>query len=219
MKQPEVLFEDPFLLVLNKPAGLSVQGGQGAGLALDSLLARLYKPRPLLVHRLDRDTSGVIVTAKTREAAAACASLFTGGAGMEKHYLALCAGSLDKKGRVEKSLQVKGREREALTCYVRRAYSRRLDCSLADMEPATGRMHQIRRHLAALGRPILGDGKYGDYGLNRELKKKTGLKRLLLHALSIRFPHPLGGGVVAAEAPLPDHFTDFLEQAGIALPR
>ena len=77
MKRISVLYEDDKLLVLNKPAGLPVQGGAGVAVSLDSLLAENYTPRPLLVHRLDRDTSGVIVTTKTKETAAACSALFS----------------------------------------------------------------------------------------------------------------------------------------------
>ncbi|MDR2144805.1 MAG: hypothetical protein LBP29_10595, partial [Treponema sp.] len=86
-------------------------------------------------------------------------------------------------------------------------------CSLLELELATGRTHQIRRHLAGLGFPLLGDDKYGDFALNKRLKKSIGLRRLLLHAFSIRLP----GGLVI-RAPLPDHFIQFLEQAGINAP-
>ncbi|MDR0599548.1 MAG: RluA family pseudouridine synthase [Treponema sp.] len=222
----EVLFEDHALLALNKPAGLSVQGGTGAGLSLDAILARRSGEAPRLVHRLDRDTSGVLVTAKTREAAAACAALFAArDEGLKKRYLAACAGLTGERGTIDETLLVKGREREARTRYTRRAFAGEPaaggegggigPCSLLELEPATGRTHQIRRHLARLGHPVLGDDKYGDFALNRVLRKTMGLKRLLLHAVSLYLPPSLVEGGVEIRAPLPDYFREFLERTGL----
>ncbi|MCL1815086.1 MAG: RluA family pseudouridine synthase [Treponema sp.] len=220
MKNITVLFEDERLLVLNKPAGLSVQGGSGVDSSLDSLLSQTYKTRPFLVHRLDRDTSGVIVTAKTRESAAACSALFSGRqGGLKKSYLALCAGELNKKGIINETLVIRGREMEARTSYVRLDYADGNGVpsgfSLAQLEPGTGRMHQIRRHLAQSGHPILGDDKYGDFALNKKLKKSLGLKRLLLHASSIYLPPSLVKGGLLISTPLPDHFLDLIEKTGL----
>ncbi|MDR2701171.1 MAG: RluA family pseudouridine synthase [Spirochaetaceae bacterium] len=230
MKNITVLFEDDDFLVLNKPAGLPVQGGAGVGASLDSLLTEAYKNRPFLVHRLDKDTSGVIVTAKTRESAAACSALFAAPAGLHKRYLALCAGMLEEKGIISETLLVKGRELTAETSY------RRLACanfpaaaglpgdagspanhpfsgavSFLELQPATGRMHQIRRHLAQANCPVLGDDKYGNFALNKRMHKSLGLKRLLLHAVSIRLPPSLVKGGIEINAPLPDYFSAVLE--------
>jgi 23S rRNA pseudouridine955/2504/2580 synthase len=222
MKGYEVLFEDDDLLVLNKSAGLSVQGGKGIGVSLDELLSRDYHPRPRLVHRLDKDTSGVLLTAKTQASAARCAAFFDrSSGGLTKGYTAVCAGILPEKGVVTGTLAVRGRELPARTNYTR------LDVfssppgvlrfpgdgpfSLAELVPTTGRMHQIRRHLAGMGHPVLGDDKYGDFTLNRALKKYRGLKRMLLHAYSLYLPDPLVRGGREITAPLPDYFKDFLK--------
>ena len=118
MKGITILFEDENLLVLNKPAGLAVQGGKGIGTSLDSLLAMNRKERPLLVHRLDKDTSGVIVTAKNKESAAACSALFSDHRlGIKKTYLAFCAGILNEKGIINEKLITKGRVLNAQTAY------------------------------------------------------------------------------------------------------
>jgi 23S rRNA pseudouridine955/2504/2580 synthase len=233
MKNIKVLFEDDNFLVLNKPAGLPVQGGAGVGASLDSLLTDAYKSRLFLVHRLDKDTSGVIVTAKTRENAAACSALFASPAGLHKRYLALCAGMPDEKGFIGETLLVKGRELTAETSYLRMACANfPVDAdfpgnagspadhtfsgpvSFLELQPATGRMHQIRRHLARINCPILGDDKYGNFVLNKKLRKSLGLKRLLLHAASIRLPPSLVKGGIEINAPLPDYFSAALEKAG-----
>jgi len=220
MKGITVLFEDDKLLILNKPAGLPVQDGAGVKVSLDSILARTYKSRPLLVHRLDKDTSGVIVTAKTRESAAACSIFFTSHhKGLKKIYLACCAGKLDKKGIIDETLYIKGRGQKARTSYIRLDYAELPvsgGLSLAELEPETGRMHQIRRHLAQSGHPVLGDDKYGDFSLNKQLKKSLGIKRLLLHAFSIFLPPPLIKGGLLISAPPPDYFLELIENTGLS---
>ncbi|MDR2663352.1 MAG: RluA family pseudouridine synthase [Treponema sp.] len=218
MKGYGVLYEDGELLVLDKPAGLSVQGGKGITISLDELLARDYHPRPHLVHRLDRDTSGVLLTAKSPAAAARCAAFFDrSSGGLVKRYAAVCAGILPEKGVITGAIPAKGRrpggrELPARTNYTRLGLSSAPGpFSLAELVPATGRMHQIRRHLAGTGCPILGDDRYGDFTLNRELKKSFGLKRMLLHARSLYLPDPLVRGGREITAPLPDYFKNFLE--------
>ncbi|GHU13396.1 RNA pseudouridine synthase [Spirochaetia bacterium] len=210
MKGVAILYEDDELLVLNKPSGLAVQGGAGVGASLDTLLSAGGAPH-FLVHRLDRDTSGIILTAKTSEAAARCAAFFRDGR-VEKHYLALCAGSPPEQGHISEELAVRGKKRPAETSYrliARGSLSGEFPCSLLDLKPATGRLHQLRRHLSGRGFPILGDDKYGDFALNRALRKNAALKRLLLHAVSLSFP-----GFPLVCAPLPEHFVRILELAG-----
>ena len=225
MKGITILYEDQNFLILNKPAGLPVQGGRGIENSLDSLLAMNRKQRPLLVHRLDKDTSGVIVTAKTRETAAACSALFSKEKeGLKKTYFAICAGKLDKTGTIYESLLIKGKVLKAETSYtcnhtasigIPGEPDNSLYISLAEILPSTGRMHQIRRHLAQKGRPVLGDDKYGDFALNKKLKKHCGIKRLLLHAFSIYLPPSLIKGGLEVSAPLPDYFLDVIKMAGI----
>ncbi|MDR1098923.1 MAG: RluA family pseudouridine synthase [Treponema sp.] len=222
MKRVDILFENDEVLVLNKPAGLAVQGGAGVAVSLDRLLEKTYYPRPLLVHRLDQDTSGVILTAKNRDAAARFSRLFAeekprpggpGGAGrtLIKQYRAICAGTPpEESGLIEYSLDIRDMEKTARTAYKRLGGSG--EFSLLELELGTGRTHQIRRHLAKIGNPVLGDDKYGDFGLNKRLRKDRGLRRLLLHAYRLVIPAgPDGSGGLDISAPLPEYFTPFLE--------
>jgi len=204
-----VLFENDSCLVLNKPTGLSVQGGKGVKVSLDSILSENCSPRPFLVHRLDRDTSGIILVAKTKEAARIFSALFAGGeTGAQskrrviiKKYLGVCSGSpKPEQGVIRLGLDVKAKGRKeagrAMVCKVSETSYRivstgdvgGIDCSLLELELGTGRMHQIRRHLALIGHPLLGDDKYGDFPLNRQLRKAVGLKHLLLHASRLIIP-------------------------------
>jgi 23S rRNA pseudouridine955/2504/2580 synthase len=219
------MYENEFCMVFIKPAGLAVQGGERVGVSLDSLLARQYKNRPYLVHRLDKDTSGLILTTKTREAAAAFSALFAGrragpgsGGGLTKQYLAVCAGVPDPpEGIIREPLDLRGRSRdprwghsqESLTSY--RLLEAGEGFSLLKLELGTGRMHQIRRHLAHIGRPVLGDDKYGDFPLNRAFRRERGLKHLLLHAARLvipPFPPFLPQGL-DLRAPLPGYFAPY----------
>jgi 23S rRNA pseudouridine955/2504/2580 synthase len=221
MKNITLLFENDHCLVLNKPAGLAVQGGEGVAVSLDSLLAAAYSPRPLLIHRLDKDTSGVILVAKTREAAARLSPLFAGGPagerGIQKLYLGICAGRPDPpRGLIETDLAFRSSARRARTFY------RCLDPGSAGQDPAfsrlelelgTGRTHQIRRHLASIGHPILGDDKYGDFALNKRLRKERGLTRLLLHSARLVIPEALCGFPLDVSADPPAYFEAFLASA------
>jgi 23S rRNA pseudouridine955/2504/2580 synthase len=219
MKRIEVLFENEFCLVLNKPAGLAVQGGEGVGASLDRILEGEYSPRPLLVHRLDKDTSGVILAAKGPEAAARFSAVFAGseGRGVKKQYLALCAGlPQPREGIIRIDLDIRGRtgavsRKKSETSYRLAEISPEEGFSLLELELGTGRMHQIRRHLAQIGYPILGDDKYGDFALNRILRKTRGLRRFLLHSARLCIDGSLAGFPegIDARAPLPGYFGSF----------
>ena len=216
MKRIDLVFENRNCLIFNKPPGLPVQGGEGIEVSLDSILTKTSPLRPLLVHRLDKDTSGLILTAKNREAAARFSALFAGRA-ILKQYLAVCAGlPRPPEGRVRLTLEVRGRKKESETRYRVLAsevlelpgFGKRLETSLLELELGTGRTHQIRRHLAGIGCPVLGDDKYGDFALNKKLRQETGLKRLFLHAYRLRIPEipdllPQGLDI---SAPPPEHF-------------
>ena len=221
-----VLFENDHCLVLNKPPGLSVQGGEGVKTSLDSILSETISPRPFLVHRLDRDTSGLILTAKTKEDAAWFSSLFAKNRTLTKRYLGVCSGIIKPdQGLITLSLEVKGKgavQKKSETHYrlVSSAQCRlpneadgELSFSLLELELGTGRMHQIRRHLSLLGHPLLGDDKYGDFALNRKLKKAFGLKHLLLHASRLIIPpSPKFPDGLDVSAPLPAYFSRFVEE-------
>jgi 23S rRNA pseudouridine955/2504/2580 synthase len=185
MKNLEILFEDDFLIAINKPAGLAVQGGKGVKFSIDKILAEIYSPAVLLVHRLDKDTSGVLVAAKGRETAARVSRLFGSGRGIKKQYIAVCSGCPEKKeGVITQELNIRGVMKNSITKYKvikNGKLPAEEEYSVLEIELGTGRMHQIRRHLAMIGNPILGDDKYGDFSLNKKLRK-AGIRRLLLHA-------------------------------------
>ncbi|MDR3167857.1 MAG: RluA family pseudouridine synthase [Treponema sp.] len=223
MKNIPILFENEECLVLNKPAGLPVQGGTGVGRSLDTLLGELRSPRPLLVHRLDKDTAGVILVAKTREAAAKFSAIFSGkqlaplsagerkgnpgGRALIKGYRALCAGNSPASGVIQLVLDIRGREKPSRTRY--RRLGGKGDFSLLELELDTGRMHQIRRHLAKIGHPILGDDKYGDFALNKALAKTHRLKGLLLYASRLVIAEEAAGFSLDISIPPPDYFISF----------
>jgi len=208
-------------MVINKPAGLPVQGGEGIKSSLDSILSEKIKPRPLLVHRLDRDTSGLILVAKTKEAARDFSALFANSGTIKKLYLGICSGIINPvEGTINLSLDVRGKGRginikKSETNY--KLLSSGIigsdSWSLLELKLGTGRMHQIRRHLALIGHPLFGDDKYGDFTLNKKLKAQFGLKGLCLHASRLVIP-PLPSLLpdgLDVTAPLPETFSRFLE--------
>jgi len=206
-------------IVVDKPAGLAVQSGSGVGASLDGLISAMRSERPLLVHRIDRDTSGLVLLAKGKAAAAELSRLFSGAGGpkaggaraVTKRYLALCSGRPEKdSGAIKLDVRVHGEAKRAETRYRLVEELEGGEFSLLELELATGRMHQIRIHLAACGNPILGDDKHGDFALNRRLRKERGLRRLLLHAARLVIPLMPDGSRLDVSAPLPDHFRDFM---------
>ena len=226
-KPIEVLYEDNTCLVLNKPAGLAVQGGKAVSISLDSILSEKYSPRPLLVHRLDRDTSGVILVAKTKTAAARFSALMGEGKGITKKYLAICAGRpTADSGIIRLDIDIRGSKKKSETHYKvlqslilpqsgvpasNIEQTGPLKFSLLELELGTGRMHQIRRHLAMTGNPVLGDDKYGDFTLNKNLRKTIKLKHLLLHASRLIIPAGHQVTPLDITAPLPEYFRDFMQ--------
>lgn len=212
-----VLFQDSHVLVLDKPAGLSSQGGRIQAHTLDDLLwafARSNGKRPELVHRLDRDTSGVILAGKTKPALG-----FLGKAvqdrKLKKTYLAMVSGQPNPKvGDIRLALRREeiGRESYMRVCAddlpgAQASHSRYRtlaasdEAALVELEPLTGRMHQLRVHLAAIGHPILGDVRYG----GALTAGGAAVPRLMLHAAQLDFPHPEGGRKTV-EAPAPEDF-------------
>ena len=229
MKEIPLLHEDSFCMIFNKPSGLPVQGGEGVKFSLDSWLSENFSPRPFLVHRLDKDTSGLILVAKTREAARYYSGLFAGKNGgknktAKKYYLGVCSGIPEaQSGVISSGLKTPGKgkmktEKDAETRYrlLTSGSTGFVPCSLLELELKTGRTHQIRRHLLRFGHPILGDDKYGDFLLNKKLKKAFVLKHMLLHASRLILPSfsvpPLE---LDLKAPLPEYFLSFLEAANI----
>jgi len=212
MKNAEILHEDDFSIIVNKPAGLAVQGGKGVKTSLDRLLAEIRSPAPLLVHRLDKDTSGVLLAAKGREAAACFSRLLGSNRKAVKIYTAVCKGQPEKnEGVIKDELFVHGTMKKSETRYrvIKSGLLEpdKLTYSVLEIELGTGRMHQIRRHLAMNGNPVLGDDKYGDFSLNKLLRKTAGLKRLLLHASRLIIKDEFD---IDVTAPLPEYFNIYM---------
>jgi 23S rRNA pseudouridine955/2504/2580 synthase len=230
MLRDAVLYMDDDVIVLNKPPGLAVQGGTGmADKHLDAWLDALAfdGARPKLVHRLDKDTSGVLLLGRTANAAAKLAAAFKSRAA-RKCYWALVAGvPKHRQGRIDAPLaKLPGKAGEKVAVDKDEGkhavtYYRVVDATLKraawlEMEPRTGRTHQLRAHCLLLGTPILGDGKYGG---KDALIEGTGVSRKLhLHARAVRLPHPRTGRPLEVTAPLPPHirasfdFFGFVEQ-------
>ena len=216
-----LLYEDEGLIAANKPAGLAVHGGSGIS---HGVIEQLRAARPEakfleLVHRLDRDTSGLLLLAKKRSVLTAMHELIRTGQ-MDKRYLVLVQGKWPAgkqhvklklqryvTGAGERRVSVDDEGRESHTVFelerVCGAYS------LLQAQLKTGRTHQIRVHLAHLGFPIVGDDKYGDFELNKRLAKQ-GMKRMFLHAWKLAFVHPLTGDRLKLEAPLPPELENFI---------
>jgi 23S rRNA pseudouridine955/2504/2580 synthase len=208
-----VLYEDEDVLALNKPSGLAVQGGTKTTRHVDRLLSAWGEglQRPRLVHRLDRDTSGVLLLGKTPAAAARLSGAFAKRRA-QKTYWALVAGAprppegvielhLVKKGVGDRELVVPADPKDpagqpAETEYVTIARASQRVTWMA-LRPLTGRTHQLRAHMQAIGHPILGDPKYGD---EASAALSEGLK-LQLHARRVTLPHP-SGGMIVVEAPI-----------------
>lgn len=223
-----VIAEDLAILALNKPAGLSSQGGRIKAHTLDDLLwafARSNGKRPELVHRLDRDTSGVILAAKTKPAAGFLGKAIAARK-VKKTYLALIASPPDPPtGVITTPLRREeiGREAYMRPCAADhpdahasesryRTLSSGAGAALVELSPHTGRMHQLRVHLASIGRPILGDIRYG----GALVAGGAAVPRLMLHASKLEFPHPEGGSRTI-EAPAPDDFVMVARAAGLAI--
>lgn len=215
------LFEDEWLLAINKPAGVAVHGGSGISMGvIERLRAERSNPGFLeLVHRLDRDTSGVLLLAKRRSALTRLHAQMREGQ-TDKHYITLVMGRWpNKRQNVRFSLRKyvsAGGERRVVVDEHGAASHTIFDLveqyekfSLLSAHLKTGRTHQIRVHLAHLGYPIAGDDKYGDFSGNKEIAK-LGLKRMFLHARSIAFRHPKSGDPLTIEAALPPELSEFL---------
>src|SRR3954466_14507033 len=216
-----VLLEDEDLLIVDKPSGVAVHGGSGisSGVIENMRVARPALRFLELVHRLDRDTSGVLVLAKKRTALTGLHAQLREGA-VRKHYLALVLGEwVDAKRNVKAALHkyvapsgerrvvVHEEGQQAHTVF--RLIQKFSMYSLLDAELKTGRTHQIRVHLTHVGFPIAGDDKYGDFEANKRLVKQ-GLKRMFLHASSPEFSHPRNAQPVRVEAPLAPELERFL---------
>src|SRR4051812_16376450 len=215
-----VVYEDVALLVIDKPAGIAVHGGSGVSYGvIESLRAARPQAKLLeLAHRLDRDTSGLLIVCKKRSALTELHRQLRDGE-VEKIYIAVvkgrpAEGSFELSEPLHKYVTASGERRVSvreggMVARTRvRVRKRGAEFSLLEVRLLTGRTHQIRVHLAHAGHPVLGDDKYGDFALNRDLQRQ-GVKRLLLHAGRLAFAHPLTGDRLRLEAPLPADLAAF----------
>ena len=228
MAMPPILFEDEHLMAVDKPAGLAAHGGSGIAFGLIERVraARPNQPFLELVHRLDRETSGILLLAKSRRALLQLHDDLR-EARVDKRYLVLVKGDwvndrqhvrlpltkyTTRSGERRVSVDAEGMESHTVFS-LRKRYR---EFSLLEADLKTGRTHQIRVHLSHLGFPIVGDDKYGDFELNKRIARSnpTGnpprLTRMFLHAGAVNFKHPISNRAMALEAPLPVECAEFL---------
>ena len=218
-----IIYEDEAMLVVDKPEGIAVHGGSGVSFGVIEALRR-QRPQAKfleLAHRLDRETSGILLVGKKRLALTALHDMFREhGAGADKRYLVLVKGrwmnaTQHVKLPLHKYLTDSGERRVSVNPEGKAAHTvfrllaRWPEMSLLEAQLKTGRTHQIRVHLAHLGFPILGDEKYGEFTLNKSLKR-DGLKRMALHAWRMAFRHPLSAAPLEFIAPLPESMGNYM---------
>ena len=223
-----IVFEDDRLLALNKPSGLASHGGSGISFGTIESLRALRPNQSLeLVHRLDRDTSGLLIVAKKRSALVQLQALMRedAGSGLTKRYLALLTGRLPdgvltvdaplhiglRQGG-ERHVQVHPQGKPSISHF--RVLERRGGHSYCEVRIETGRTHQIRAHARHIGHAVAGDDKYGDEAVNRRLREQTGLNRLFLHAASLEFTLDDGAAPYLLNAPLAPELAQALDRLG-----
>jgi len=234
LKKIKILYEDEFCLIVNKPAGIAVHPGSKIkyGHSLIDYCVALIRnknpesPEPKLVHRLDKDTSGLVMIAKNDGFLRKIINLLQTGK-IQKIYKTLVRGAFlkdsgtitEKIARREERAQGGGSKytkisinsekgKNSVTHYTVEKYFPKLDASLVEVLLETGRMHQIRIHFASNNHPLAGDQIYGDFRWNRGLQKKFNLKRQALHAFSLQFIHPETGEKIYVESEVPDEITN-----------
>ena len=219
-----IVFEDARLLAINKPSGVASHGGSGISFgAIETMRALRPKDALELVHRLDRDTSGLLVLAKKRSALTELQALMREDGGIAKRYLALLVGRLPNGTMTvdaplhiglrqggERHVQVNPDGKPSLSHF--KALERRGGQSYCEVRIETGRTHQIRVHAQHIGHPIAGDDKYGDPAANKRLREQVGLKRLFLHASTLEFALDGGRAPYLLNAPLAPELIDVLDR-------
>ena len=231
----KVLYEDEHMLAVDKPSGLAIHPGSGitGETLVDQVRAYLarqgvqtpegeFKPSP--AHRLDRETSGVVVVAKTRQAMVRLTEMFTAGEA-DKTYLALAKGRFQREsGSIDLRLAehqqtYASKQQRGVNLQAALTHWKKLDggpeATLLEVTIETGRTHQIRRHLEAIGHPVVGDTKYGDFPFNRIAQRQWGVRRMFLHSARLALAHPLTKKRLIFESPLPQQLADCLPRAGI----
>lgn len=235
----EVLHEDRFLLVVNKPHGVLSHPNPKSSKPQSAAFEGSYDAdrrcftsaagKVWLIHRLDQDTSGVLLAAKDEKTAAACREAFEAES-VRKTYLALCAGGGLKNEGVWLDHLITSHERHQVRTTVRHGqrpnaealyrlvdYSAAHRLSLVEIELITGKTHQIRVQAASRRLPLVGDDVYGSFDLNRKLRQSLGARRLFLHAHELRLKHPASGQMLSVKAPLPQDLSAVLQSAGMKI--
>ena len=236
-----ILFRDEHLVVVDKPAGVLSHPNPGKpATKVPAAFLGQYDPKERafngpngkiwLIHRLDQDTSGVLLAALDAETAGKLRHAFDIGL-VKKHYLTVVSGRPRPKGAWKDALVMArgaGLVRASVVAsaplnaelhYTNISYSNTMRMSLLRTELVTGRTHQIRVQAASRNHPVLGDDIYGDFALNRWAKKELGLRRLFLHAACLEFPHPSTSRPLRIEAPVPADLTDVMNKLGLHLTR
>jgi 23S rRNA pseudouridine955/2504/2580 synthase len=203
-----IVYENEEILVINKPFGLAVQGGKGVTSSVDVVLSHQCGYKVYLVHRLDKDTSGLLIIAKNAKAASKWTHLI-GSKDIKKEYKAFCFGTFEEKSGVfEKPVEYKGVSKNAKTIFtvLKTGVFKGSDCpiSLVSLRLETGRIHQIRIHLAQNMTPIAGDDKYGNFSLNKNMRKIGSIKKLQLAAVCLMFQED------TIKIPIPPHMVKTL---------
>jgi 23S rRNA pseudouridine955/2504/2580 synthase len=221
-----ILYEDEVLLIINKPAGIAVHGGSGLSWGIIEALRTLFPQYPQLelIHRLDKATSGCLMLAKRRSALRTMHAALRNGE-VEKYYLALLKGQWQRgietislglhKNQLssgERIVKVSEQGKHSVSVFTPKAYF--AEATLMQIQLHTGRTHQIRVHAAHLGHPLAGDDKYGEKSFN-QLMRQHGLKRMFLHAESLRFKHPRTQQPIVCSAPLDQALSLFLAKIHI----
>lgn len=218
-KKFNILYEDDDVVAIAKPAGLAVHPGSGTAQgrsAIDFVSAYFPDLTPRLVHRLDKDTSGVLLIAKHGKALRKLLSTMRMGK-FHKRYMTLVFGIIaENEGTIDIRLErqetgqkiIAGRGKSSITHF--RVMKRFDDATLVEAVIETGRTHQIRAHFKAIGHPVCGDDQHGDFAKNRDFRKNFGLKRQFLHAAFLSFPHPETEKTIAVTCDLPDDLEQVL---------
>lgn len=206
-----ILYENDEIIVINKPSGLAVQGGENISHSLDKDFSQQIGYKIFLVHRLDKDTAGLMIVAKNPKAASKWTKLIADKS-VRKEYIAICAGTLNqKKGVIKEEVVQHGETKKAVTYYeveqeadyVCQADGNKITLSKIRLKLETGRMHQIRIHLSKQNCPIAGDDQHGNFKINKVLKKELKIKKLLLASVSLTIP--IDGTEKTFDIDLPEH--------------
>jgi len=192
-----IIYEDDNLLIVNKPRGLLLQQDGGDNPSLDKIVGNYLKMIAMPVHRLDKDTSGLVLFAKNKKTADEMGKVFNDHSRIEKHYLTLVAGNITEDGLVDAPLRksferkkmvvapLKSGAKSAITKY--HPIEQFKDYTLLDISLLTGRTHQIRAHMSYIRHHVVGDIKYGDYKINNFFKREFGFENQFLYAYKIKF--------------------------------